>query len=145
MKDICILKHPYVLTAYPHGAELLADKIVHEPLDQRSTYVLLDGILSTADFLINNGLQHGNITPSNILVADLSPEDPYFWLVGFSSMKPISEDTTKSDKYIDVTMAMWMITHIRGGSTYFEDPAADAIFTGFCRLSSPGLHPQGRY
>jgi hypothetical protein len=129
--DLCLLDHSYILTDCPHDAVSLADRISYEPLDDRTTYVLLQGILSAIRVLFNNGITHGAITSSNILVADLSPKNPRFWLTGFLPTRPMSQDKIKESHSADVGRALRTIAEACGDSDYFEDPAANTIFAGF--------------
>lgn len=138
VEGICLLDRPYILTLCPprpDRAYLLSDIIsdLDEYLDQRAAYALLNGVLSTTDYLMSNGLVHGNTTPSNILIGNLSPANPVFWLTGFSSARPMPKDRIEKGHAINVSMAMQMNADACCGPNYFKDPVADAIFTGFLR------------
>lgn len=130
VSDVCLLDHPYILTACPFDTLPLADAIECEPLNDRTAYALFRGILSALADLYKNGIADIAISSANILVADLSPENPRFWLTGISSGRPISEDKIKERHSADVNAAMRIIKDARDGPDYFQDPAANAIFTG---------------
>ena len=109
---------------------MLADLILDDGyLNQREAYTLLDGLLSTTNYLINQGLLHGDITSNNILVEDLSPKNPRFWLTGFASARPVSTHMIETERATDVHMVMKTIASVLPGPDYFEDPVANAIFT----------------
>ena len=113
-----------------HCALVLTDLISDDGfLHQREAYTLLDGLLSATNYLINEGLLHGDITSNNILVEDLSPKIPRFWLTGFASAKPVSTHMTETERAADVHMVVQMIASVRPGPKYFEDPIANDIFT----------------
>ncbi len=131
VSDLCLLDHPYILTACPFDASPLADVIELEPLDDRTAYVLLREILSALDSLYKKSIADIAISSTNILVADLSPENPCFWLTAISSARIMSGDKIKEKHSADVDIAIRMIADARGGPIYFQDPAANAIFTGF--------------
>ena len=109
----------------------LADAIQYEPLDDRARYALLQEVLRTLDEIYKKGIANVTITWSNVLVARLSPDKPLFWLTGISSARVMSEDTIKETHSTDVYTAMRTIGRTHGGADYFEDPAANAILTGF--------------
>lgn len=82
---VCLLDNPYILTPCPFYSLPLAELIQLEPLNDRSTYALLRGVLSTLDVLFEGGITGVSISSDVLFVSDLSPEDPHFWLAGISS------------------------------------------------------------
>ncbi|KAI9766674.1 MAG: hypothetical protein M1840_006318 [Geoglossum simile] len=109
--------------------------IENEPLDGRAAFTLLQGILSAILVLFNNDISHGAIESNNILVANLSPKNPRFWLTGFSSARLMPENKLKESHSADVGMALRTVAEARGDPNYFEDPAANDIFAGFLQAS----------
>ena len=109
---------------------MLTDLILDDGyLDQREAYTLLDGLLSTTNYLINEGRLHGDIASKNILVEDLSPKNPRFWLTGFASAMPLTTHMTETERAADAHMVMQTIATVRPSPNYFEDPIANDIFT----------------
>lgn len=140
---VCLLDHPYILTACPFDSHSLADVIGDEPLNDRTAYTLLRETLSTLDYLYKKGIAGITLSPTSIQVADLSPENPRFWLTGISSARPILRGKIKERHSADVDMAMRIIADARGGPDYFQDPVANIIFTGLLQaLQSESLSAQ---
>ena len=111
-----------------------------EYLDQREAYTLLSGLLSATDYLINEGFLHGDITSNNVLVEDLSPNTPRFWLTGFAFAGPVSTHMIETERATDVHMVMQTIASVRPGPDYFEDPVANAIFTEVFQAFPDTIH-----
>lgn len=139
MENICLLDQPYILTECPRDAYPLGDFIPDQPLNSRAAYVLLHEILSTIAKLLSKGIVHGAITLDNILVEDLSPENPRFWLIGFSSFEPISEDRIRERHSADVRMALQTISEAQVRSDCFQDPVANKIFNRFFQTTRSKL------
>jgi hypothetical protein len=136
--DLCLLDHPYILTACPFDALPLGDVIPAEPLDDRTTYALLQGLLSALHYLFEHSIAGLALSSSNILAIDLSPENPRFWLTGVSSARPIPGSKIKESHATDVGIAMRVVADIHGRSSCFQDPVANAIFTDFLQSHQSG-------
>lgn len=139
VENICLLDQPYILTECPRDAYPLGDFLPDEPLNSRAAYVLLHEIFSTLAELFRNRIAHGAITLDNILVEDLSPENPRFWLIGFSSFGLIPEDRIRESHSADVRMALQTIDEARVRSDRFEDPVANKIFNRFFQTTRSKL------
>ncbi|KLJ06232.1 hypothetical protein EMPG_10342 [Blastomyces silverae] len=109
-----------------------------EQRDDRTTYALFECILSTLHSLFSNGVAGVAITSSNILVEDLHPGSPQFWLTGVSSARPLPENEIEESHSADVKAVMRIFTEDRESQNYFQHPVANSFFAEFLDASKSG-------
>ncbi|PGH06122.1 hypothetical protein GX51_02509 [Blastomyces parvus] len=130
--------YPYILTSCPFHALPLAELLDFEQRDDRTTYALFEGILSTLHSLFKGSVAGVDITSSNILIEDLHPESPQFWLTGLSSARPLPEDEIEESHSADVKATMRIFTEGRENDNYFQHPVANSTFNEFLETSQSG-------
>ncbi|PGH31945.1 hypothetical protein GX50_05273 [[Emmonsia] crescens] len=126
---LCLLDHPYILTSCPFDALPFAELFEYELRDDRTTYTLLQGILSALHILFEGGVAGVAITSKNVIIDDPHPGSPQFWLTGVSSARLITEDEIKEKHSTDVKAAMRIFTEDRESQNYFQHPVVNSAFT----------------
>ncbi|PGH15730.1 hypothetical protein AJ80_05438 [Polytolypa hystricis UAMH7299] len=129
--SLCLLHHPYIVASCPFNAYPLADWVQTEPLDDWTTYALLRGILSALHILFMGGVAGVTISSDNVIVADLTPGEPHFWLTGVSYARPVPADRIKEKHSAEVKAAVRMVVDNHGNSKCFWNPCANTILAEF--------------